>query len=399
MKIKLLSFSKNFLLVLATITITIFLIESLYSLYKVSSIRYNKWSNDGRSRYDEYIKLKKTNENITVTTPPIFLLTKEHLLNNKELTMKVFPLSGISNILTINCNESGYFSKYFSDRYGFNNKDELWEQEIDFLLIGDSFTHGACVNYENTFAGNFNSQFKTLSLGYGGNGPLMELATIIEYVNLINPKKVIWFFGEQNDLEDLMNEYKHPIFKNYLLKDDFSQNLPAKQIEIDKIQKQVVNMEFEELERKKNTLFNFKELSFKNILYLSNLKNLIRYRLKIDLTLTEGENINEKNFNLFEQVIKKSNKIVKDNGSEFYFVFLPFYPGFIDKESFRYKNNMKVISIVENLNIKVIDLQKKMFDNSNDPLSFFPRRLHGHYTENGYRIATKIILENIENKK
>ena len=34
-----------------------------------------------------------------------------------------------------------------SDRYGFNNPDYEWDKEkIDFLLVGDSFVHGACVN-------------------------------------------------------------------------------------------------------------------------------------------------------------------------------------------------------------------------------------------------------------
>lgn len=391
MKSKLVNFSKNFLLILTTIVITIFLIEFLYSLYKVSSFRHNKWSNDGRSVFDEYVKLKKNNENLTVTTPPFFLL------NKNELTNKVFPLSGISNKLTINCNESGYFSTYLSDRYGFNNIDKLWDKEIDLLLIGDSFTHGACVNYENTFAGNFNSQLNTLSLGYGGNAPLMELATIIEYINLINPKKVIWFFSEGNDLEGLVNEYKHQVFKNYLLKEDFTQNLAEKQTEVDQIQERIVIDELEKFERKKNTLINFQDLSFKNILYLHNIKNLIRYRLKLDFS--EKEYINENSFNLFEQVIKKSNKIVKNKNSEFYFVFLPFYPGIFDKDSSRYENYQKVIGIVKNLNIKVIDLQKLMFDNSSDPKSFFPGRIHGHYTENGYKIATNIILKNISNKK
>ena len=391
MRTILVNFSKNFLLILITITITVFFIEFLYSLYKISSFRYNKWSNDGRNVFDEYVKLKKNKENITVTTPPYFLL------NKNELTTKVFPLSGISNIFTLDCNENGYFSSYYSDRYGFNNKDELWDQEIDLLLIGDSFTHGACVNYENTFAGNFNSQFKTLSLGYGGNAPLMELATIIEYINLINPKKVIWFFSEGNDLEGLMDEYKHPIFRDYLLKKNFTQNLPAKQSQVNKIQEKIVNMEFKKYERKKKKLFNFQDLSFKSILHLSNIKNLIRYRLKINFS--NKEYINENTFNLFKQVIKKSNKIVKDNKSEFYFVLLPFYPGTFDKNSSRYKNYVNVVSLVENLDIKVIDLQKLWFDNSSDPKSFFPGRLHGHYTENGYKIATSIILEHIINNK
>ena len=61
----------------------------------------------------------------------------------------LIPLSGISNIKTIDCNENGYFSFYNSDRYGFNNNDSVWDEKtIEYLLIGDSFTQGACVNPE-----------------------------------------------------------------------------------------------------------------------------------------------------------------------------------------------------------------------------------------------------------
>ena len=35
-------------------------------------------------------------------------------------------------------------------RYGFNNPDTEWDkEEIEYLLIGDSFVHGACVNRPN----------------------------------------------------------------------------------------------------------------------------------------------------------------------------------------------------------------------------------------------------------
>ena len=36
----------------------------------------------------------------------------------------LLPLSGLSNIKSILCNENGYYSSYLSDRYGFNNPDK-----------------------------------------------------------------------------------------------------------------------------------------------------------------------------------------------------------------------------------------------------------------------------------
>ena len=45
------------------------------------------------------------------------------------------------------CNESGYYSTYNSDRYGFNNSDEVWDYDnLEYLIVGDSFVWGSCVN-------------------------------------------------------------------------------------------------------------------------------------------------------------------------------------------------------------------------------------------------------------
>ena len=92
--------------------------------------------------------------------------------------------------------------------------DELWNKEIDLLLIGDSAVLGSCVNYSDTLAGNLNLKYNTISLGYGGNGPLIELGTIKEYIHLVKPKKVLWIYSEVNDLSDMLNELKNPVLKN-----------------------------------------------------------------------------------------------------------------------------------------------------------------------------------------
>ena len=74
----------------------------------------------------------------------------------------IFPVSGISNRPTILCNENGYYSIYDSDRYGFNNPDFEWdEDEVEFLLLGDSFTHGACANRPNEMASILRNYLKT----------------------------------------------------------------------------------------------------------------------------------------------------------------------------------------------------------------------------------------------
>ena len=111
----------------------------------------------------------------------------------KKQNYQLFPLSGISNSETIHCNENGYFSIYQSDRYGFNNPDYEWDKkEIEYLLVGDSFTLGACVNRPNDIASVIRalSHKSVLNLGYNDNGPLIEYAVLREYLNS-NVKKVL----------------------------------------------------------------------------------------------------------------------------------------------------------------------------------------------------------------
>ena len=44
------------------------------------------------------------------------------------------------------------------------------------------------------------------------------------------PKKIIWFYSETNDIDNLIYEYEWKIFYNYLYDDNYSQNLLIKQL-------------------------------------------------------------------------------------------------------------------------------------------------------------------------
>jgi hypothetical protein len=85
----------------------------------------------------------------------------------------LLPLSGYENSKILLClDENNKPVYYISDKNGFNNK---FYKKNDFLLIGDSYVQGMCINNKD----NLNSQFKkfalkTASLGVGGNGPLSE---------------------------------------------------------------------------------------------------------------------------------------------------------------------------------------------------------------------------------
>ena len=187
----------------------------------------NKW--DRRSKLDIYKESKRNYSSVPL------------------------PLSGVSNSETIHCNENGYYSLYQSDRYGFNNPDDEWDKkQIEYLLVGDSYTQGYCVNRPNDISSVIRnlSNKSVLNLGMGGNGPLIEYATLREYLD-INVKRVLWIYFEGNDLHNLEFEKKNNILISYLKDLNFSQNLKFQQNDIDSLLLNLIKKKEKEKEKEK----------------------------------------------------------------------------------------------------------------------------------------------------
>ena len=92
------------------------------------------------------------------------------------------------------------------------------------MLIGDSFSEGSSVHSdENISAVLRQLDFKTISVGKGGNGSLIELASLNEYAKPLKPKIVLWIHYV-NDLINLESEMKSSILRKYLNEDDYSQD-------------------------------------------------------------------------------------------------------------------------------------------------------------------------------
>ena len=173
----------NITLVLVSILIGIYLVEGYLTVknpyYKfIFDTKYADKNFDKRTLLEIYQDLKKEDPNVVVSFPGILLSDDNSIY---------FSLSGLSNRKTIFCNEGGYYAIYQSDRYGFNNPDKEWDKDkIEYLLIGDSFAHGACVNEPDTISGNLrkliNNKRGVLNLGMNRDLPLSQYATLKEYL-------------------------------------------------------------------------------------------------------------------------------------------------------------------------------------------------------------------------
>ena len=362
----------------------IFLIVVLY-VWETLLIDFQNLNS--KTKYQYYMDIKQKQDVVMAIYPSNYVLKN---VNQKKL----FPLSGISKKLTILCKkkENNKFITYKSDRYGFRNKDINWDKEYaDFVLLGDSFVQGSCVTSDKTInsqlsqisKNKLNEKINTINLGFSGNGPLLEYATLKEYLKYIDAKRVLYFFYEGNDFPNLHQELKDPFLKKYL-DDKFQQKLIKKQTDIDRIN---YNLLEQEIKKRNVGLYDF--------IKLGKLRSLLGQFLNKKSKL-QNSKPSEKNYQIYNDILINLKKLTKSQNAELYFIYLPYISRF---SSYDYDQNYeiysKVMSMVKDLDIKYIDLLSEIKSEINDPLSMFQLRKHQHLNETGYKFVAEIIIQEI----
>ena len=351
---------------------------------------------DDRSKVDVYLENKNQIDNVRIVFNPFQQSHPENFL----------PLSYISNHKIIVCNENGYFSQFYTDRHGFNNDDKVWNSNVfKYVLVGDSFTEGACVNRPKNLASALNksNQENILNLGLSGSSTLSQYAILREYLPK-NSKKILFFYYEGNDLTELKEEMKNKILIKYLDNKNFKQNLISKQKFVDTmydknfdkilnnyfLEKENLNKKFE-----KNSNINFQ--FFIDLLKLQKTSNLFKYLFNNKKIKSFDQN----KVLYFEKIIKEIKEFADSNNSELVFVYLPEWSRYY---SHKYYKNIflnyneryyfEIIKILEQNKINIIDIHQLLFDKEKNPLKFFPFEMPGHYNEHGY-----MEIANLINKK
>lgn len=338
---------------------------------------------DKRTNIEFLNELKKKNKNTSFAYNPSIIL--KEFSENKKIKNHILPLSGLSKTLVVDCNESGSYSTFVSDRYGFNNYDSIYENKKKrIILIGDSFVQGQCVNQSDTIANKLNDDgYNVISLGLAGNGPLLEFAILKEYGVKLNPSKIIWFFSE-NDIRDLEKNSKFEILKNYYNK-NYTQGNIEKQMEIDQFWRKY---EKEGIEKKNKKIRKNFLKKIERAIFLKSFKNLVFDPFKDEYI--EYKKIDSKYIKKFIEIIKLSKFLTEETGAEFHFVYMPFYKSILNEEP---KNKKIILDEIKKLNINFLDFHKEI-KKFKDPLIFFPLKIEGHYTIDGY----KLLGEKVKNK-
>ena len=313
----------------------------------------------------------------------------EQGLTNETKDKFLFPLAGVSKIITVESNESGQFCVYQSDRHGFNNPDDQWDSsQVEYLLVGDSFTHGFAVQPGEDIPSQIRSitNSSVINLGIPGNGPLIELGGLKEYAEFLTPNKVLWLYYEENDLgRDLQKEQKSVLLTSYL-DDGFSQNLINRQQEIDNNIKLYIKKEQGEAQKQAQIQAGLYKTRW---MRLYEVRKLLNFGVNSEIIISVDQ--------MFSDILEKAKNRTEAWGGEFYFVYLPEFSRYVGEiDHNRYRKKSEVIDLVKRLNIPVIDIHQEVFLNNPDLLSLFPLRLSGHYNKDGYRLVAKAIINSID---
>ena len=368
-----------------SLIVALYLFESYITFAKGSykEYLYNNQTGrkfDTRSKIEFYYYLKKNNKTALI-------VSLENYLDRYKLKDSIFPLSGISNSKTINCNENGYYSIYDSDRFGFNNPDDEWDAgEIEYLLVGDSFAHGSCVNGPNDIGSVLRtlSNKSLLNLGFAGTGPLMQYATLREYISL-NVKKVLWIYYEGNDLNNLKHELENNTLNKYLTDLNFTQKLKFKQNQIDELIENILEKNLINYEKSIETA--------KHNIFIHNIKGFFKLHNTRALIIRPGIHKSQKSSSIpgieFKKILQQTKDLVNHYNAKLYFVYLPEYNRY--KYDYDNSNYNFIKKTIKELEIEFIDVMKEVFENEENPLSLFPFKLDDHYNEQGYRkVSTKL---------
>jgi hypothetical protein len=351
---------------------------------------------------------KKEVDAIPVITPSnhLFLERPDGSISSKASIngVEVMPLAGASLRTTLLCNENGEWITYRADAKGFNNPSDAWELgSVEIAAVGDSFVHGYCVPPGKSFVDLIRQQYpRTINLGIAGDGPLLMLATQSQYLPPVRPKVVLWFYFEGNDLEDLQRERRSALLMRYL-NEGFVQNSLAQQQDVDRaILAEVPNLEALAVERARSFERAQRPLT-RMTGWTLNVAKLTALRQRLGLLSRpethEREVVTDfqgTNLEVFRQILTQAKRRAERWGGVVQFVYLPDWERFTRR--FRTLGDTKrddVLRIVSELGIPIIDAEPA-FRAHGDPLSLFPFREPGHYTEAGHRVIAEEVLRRLQ---
>ena len=377
----------SMLMVMLSTVFTVYLCQGAFYLMSPGNVaaeiaRSNGVEFDTRSKSEFVEDSRQQGEEIYHAATPAHWLRSNGLSRNGG---QLYPLAGVSRRYQVMCNESGHWIKFKTDRYGFNNPDAVWESRPQIALVGDSWIHGVCVDDGEDVAGALRkSGWKAINLSVTGNGPLIELATLLEYASKAKPRLVLWVYYEENDLRNLKGEMSSQILLRYLRDEKFHQDLATKQPAIDEAIDNYVSsrrLSRTEAVQKAQFVFSFLQLDiFRNWL-ASDDNPLVVNRLNL-------ANDYRVELQMLEEILVRAKRETEAWGGKMAFVYIPRWARYAYREEEGANLRSDVHAIADKAGLPVFDFHKVLSAHP-DPLTLFPFRINGHYTPEGNALLAR----------
>ncbi|WP_224826176.1 hypothetical protein [Cognatishimia sp. MH4019] len=137
------------------------------------------------------------------TMPPAYTLNQlNHALGIK--TSENAILEGVPNATVLLCAAHGAPVSYVADQYGFRNPPMIYNDEIDLMILGDSFAEGICLPDGQDVVSRIRADRPgTMNTGSRGAGPQMEVAILRRWGPKFTPDQVVMMFFEGNDWQNM----------------------------------------------------------------------------------------------------------------------------------------------------------------------------------------------------
>lgn len=234
----------------------------------------------------------------------------------------------------------------------------------------------------------------------GGNGPLLALAGMQEYLADLEPKLVLWFFFEGNDLEDLPDEFKDARLRRYLEDSSFRQNLTARQPDIDESLRQLADTTLS-LDSDAAPLLDSvtHRQDFRTTLVrvarLSHLRGLLN-RL-FDDPLGYSERHQTAQVELLCQTLLRARNLVESWDGQLLFVILPSWELAVQGSDRRRRVVNATLAAADTAGVETLNLGPS-FRQQPDPAGAFVYP-GSHYSEAGHRLVADEVLKQIASQR
>lgn len=236
-----------------------------------------------------------------------------------------FPLiAGLPLAKTYFCNEGYGLIRYQSDRFGFRNKDTIWNNNPKVIMIGDSFVHGACVSDEETLPQKLSNEINSnvVNLGISGNGPSHYFTYAYLFIPRLKPKTVyLNFYPNDNGVRLKSSIERKYVDLNYEIFANNSLSFFDTSLFFDQGMK-IIELLRDEKKIEKKTFLNKAFHKFKQHSSLSTIKSLIGFTQdfkQTELAITKTlELCNEFNCKLIVSFIPNSEYFRPDPRAKSY---------------------------------------------------------------------------------